>query len=865
MKKLLLFLLIFCFILNPTIAYAESYSQVLKPDIYKCQDIIKQQKLYSTLNSSIQGIFKDETKIDFSKIVDQEWENLKFDSVIDSQIENAVKEVDQNAGLINKFKSSWIPSDAKELGKEVINRAFSSPNFNNKINELSNNVAKGISNSIEEAYKKSSSYGILCLQTFIKNKYSQVFVDKFFREIKASKYFSTEISTSIDPNEIQNILGEHNLAIAGGVLLGSSIVLQINREIFTKVVSQITNRIFQQIGERLFGRISDFIPVAGQFISIAMVAVDIYKSFSGALPEIEKSLKKPEVKQVIRNQLASKIESNIHGESEQIADKISSDIFGLWSQFQKNYYKTLNLAEKLPEFRRIMSEYDISKVSLLVSASLQSMDSDRLIQFIQDGKFEQALALPEASYKIIETIPEFSVLIDWVNLAGNENIEDVVKSELYKYLSPQDIDHQILKEILSLDQETRSKLLPIKVNYIRILLNIDNSKLNSLAKYLSTDELQKIAKYSTELQKSQADLLIEVLLDEPTLSSKFIHLEANYIRKLLVLPHQDLVSLVASLSIEKLQNLAGYLGELEQPETDLLVKVLVKKPSLMSKLSHIDVNSIRDLLKLTKEKFALLVDKLSEDQLQKAVGYLRVLKQSQINGLVELWLKNPSLISQSLLLDINSLSSLLILSQQNQVSLLTHLSVSQLDQSANYLNQLQMKEEEVSLFIKALVKNPSLLSKLSYIDINSIRDLLKLTKKKFALLVDKLSEDQLQKAVEYLRALNQSQANELVELWLENPSLIENTNIMYDIIHSRDVKSATSFWEKESISIFLVIEGMLKALTGAIYWRLFTDKLGIEAGITLICLCILAICFLLLIIRIFFSLLKTNQRKESLR
>lgn len=142
------------------------------------------------------------------------------------------------------------------------------------------------------------------------------------------------------------------------------------------------------------------------------------------------------------------------------------------------------------------------------------MGRTQLVESIQNGTFERSLSLPEVSYKILETTRNLSTLVDWTNLAGNE-IEDVVSLELYKHLSPKDLDRQLLTDILSIeDPSTISKLSILDINSIRNLLMISKQNLLLLSVHLSVDDLQKLAGYIGKLEQIQINQLVKFLLDD---------------------------------------------------------------------------------------------------------------------------------------------------------------------------------------------------------------------------------------------------------------------------------------------------------------------------------------------------------------
>ena len=520
LKRALLFLLMACIVLNAPSVYALPISQGFDDILLPCAEL-KEPELREELNNVLKELLIDETKVDFSSIVNREWKTLKLDSVVDSAIDEAVNEVNSNAGLINRFASSWVPNKAKELADDVTKRAFNSPILEEKLTNLSENVATQISNKLEMATANASLYALSCIQKFINDKYSQSILKIFNKTIEDPK-LNKKFPILNPDNNTKLVNKNYNAALGGGSIFVVSLIAQINK----KTISAIINRIIPQLGERVLGRIgSGFIPVVGEVVGGVWLASDIIKSFEGILPEIQKVLKAAEVKENIRQQIASTAEEEIRKQSPQIAQEISNSIYAVWLDFKKDFNETLKIAGELPEFRAILDKSsesdvtkissDVAKISSRVGIALNYMGRSQLIQDIKDGNFERVLSLPEVSYKIIQTSQNLSTLVDWANLAGDK-LEKVVALEIYKHLSPKDLNYKLLKDILDIgDDTTISKISLLDINSIKELLRISNQNLVVMATSLSIDDLENIAGYLGDLTQIQINQIVKFVLDAP--------------------------------------------------------------------------------------------------------------------------------------------------------------------------------------------------------------------------------------------------------------------------------------------------------------------------------------------------------------
>lgn len=499
-KRLLVFLLTLCFILsNVNIAYAAPTSQQGRDLLNQCEEI-SDSRLRSDINNIIQEFFANEANFDFQTTVNRQWRTLNIDSTINHEIDKAVDYVNSDLGLVERFKSSWSPSKAKELAYEVTDIAFNSNELNRKLDLLSQNMSDELATQLELISARSSVYAIDCFQTFIGNKYSSIFVEEFARKIDAS------------PPDIQQPLGDHNDNDLG--LLRKKHDFELKGIVATIIAKPIAKKIAQQTANRLFGRLaSGFIPIAN-IVSAALIGIDIVDSLKGTLPEIQKSLKKEEIKQTFRREIITNTEEELRNGSSQIASAIASDIYAEWLDFKSDYSETLDLIGELPEFKKIFERTaNKSKIYSLVGISLNNMGRNQLVEAIQDGSFENSLSLPEFTYKIIENSNNLSVLEDWNKLAGSK-LEEVVNLGIYKHLSPRELDRQTLKEILSLkDVSIISKLSLLEVNSIHELLKISQPNLLNIANRLSAEDLRRLADYLSELKPNQVNQLVRFLLD----------------------------------------------------------------------------------------------------------------------------------------------------------------------------------------------------------------------------------------------------------------------------------------------------------------------------------------------------------------
>lgn len=514
-KRVLLFFLIFCLVINTSSVYAAPLDRTLDYAPPKCEGI-KEDTFIDNLTRVVNDFFSNEAaKTDVQSIIERKWLVFRMDALINSEVDKAVEIVKRNTGYWGKFTSNWSPEQAEKLAKQVAELAFSdSTYFKSALQELSENVAKELSGKLETTFVKSSSYAMDCLQQFIGNEYSQTAVNVFGTYLKDSTQYFDSYDTNYQPETI-SFLKAHKSAFGGAsyFLIRNVLAKRLVTEIEKRIVGQVVAR----IGERIVGAL---IPII-DLVVFAQMAYDVVFNIDATLYQIQEYFKEPEIKQKFRTEIVDSVEKQLSTQSPEIAGLISSAVYGQWKGFRDLTSLTLNLAKELPELNKIIETTDIAKVSKLVGVLNDKLGLNVLKKFIkesiQDGSFEKLLALPERSYLILnrrDSSP--SLLLKWADLAGTQ-IEDVVKLELYKHFYPDELDPQLLAEILALkDSSTISKLSLLEVDAIRNLFLISKENLISVATHLSSQDLGQLAEYLGKLDSQQVDQLLRLINENPS-------------------------------------------------------------------------------------------------------------------------------------------------------------------------------------------------------------------------------------------------------------------------------------------------------------------------------------------------------------
>jgi hypothetical protein len=313
-QKAVIFLLIACLWLNSSVAFALDLDSSGRMLSSTCENLEGYQ-LKSELQTIIDGYFTAQ-RFPVSEIVEKHWKSLDIDYELDLAIGDAVTQIRNKENLWNKFSSNWSKDQAKKFVEAIVKKAVTSEKLERDFNDLSLRISNEISRELELKVSQSSQQGVSCLQQYIGSNYSDVFQGSFNKEIDSPNLDELE---KTDPKI--NLVGSQKLAIGGIAVIVAS-------QIGKNIANQVAKRIAVELGERVLGRIgAATIPFIGEIVAGILITVDVAKSLDGALPEIEKELKKPELKNAIENEFVESVQDVIGKKFPEISNSIANELY----------------------------------------------------------------------------------------------------------------------------------------------------------------------------------------------------------------------------------------------------------------------------------------------------------------------------------------------------------------------------------------------------------------------------------------------------------------------------------------------------------------------------------------------------------
>lgn len=517
-QRIIIILMISCLWLNNSVAFASDLNyndQYMSP---ACKNLDDYQ-LKHELQTIVDNYFSNPNTFQVSKIVETNWETLGINQKIDKAVSSAISEVKNEKGIWSKFSSNWDKNQAKTFTETIINKVINSDELKIYLNSLSSRISNQVSRDLESAVSQSSEQGVKCLQQYIEKRYTEVFKTSFSQEIQKPDLDFLEDASP----ESKSFVSSQSLALGGLSLIIAS-------QVGKRIANQVAKRVLVQLGERLLGRIgAAAIPVVGEIAGGVLIVIDVANSRNGALPEIEKEFKKPELKNTIKQQYIESVEETIQKESPNITATIVNELYSQWLAFKDRYQNALNLVEISPEFSEIFqrNKNQLNKLLSLLEIFEYEMGTKEILEIVTNGKFEEALILPEKSFGILYT-HDIDYLLDYAKVAGNK-LEQVVDLEIYKQIPPNQLNRNVLEQIIAIkDRETIQKISLLNLEDIQSLFKISTSNLIKISALLNSDQLSDLAKNLSNAKQDDANSVISLLLSDSRLMNNF-----EYLRDLL--------------------------------------------------------------------------------------------------------------------------------------------------------------------------------------------------------------------------------------------------------------------------------------------------------------------------------------------
>lgn len=188
----------------------------------------------------------------------------------------------------------------------------------------------------------------------------------------------------------------------------------------------------------------------------------------------------------------------------------------------------LQLAAESAAFRQTvggLSPQELGSLARTVRSSLQKMRPAELKEFLASGRFEHLLAVPDVTNAVLRLGEQGGAQLagSWLELAGQENIAQVVQTGLHLHAAPAEFASRAeLDAVLSIqDPDAVSALFQLPAEARAVLLGLEEETARALLLLdLPPQSLEWVSSFARSLSENDLLLLARSLLEQPRLKSE---------------------------------------------------------------------------------------------------------------------------------------------------------------------------------------------------------------------------------------------------------------------------------------------------------------------------------------------------------
>lgn len=426
--------------------------------------------------------------LDVDALVARQWDLLGVGATLDQAVDDAVLQAQQETDYWNRFLSGWSAAQAETLANQVATAAFTSPAFQTKIEELSAALAASLVAEMEAHAARSASSALLCLQSYVGERYSATLYTAFEQRIGQEVTPALALDEDGAPLTVSPL--DLHLKGIGGV--GVIIATQITRKVASSLTQKVAGRLAGKVAGRVLGRLSSsVIPYVGWLVGAGLIAWDLVEGSQGALPQIRSALQAEEVKQEVRAEIAAAVREGLEAEVQTLAATLATTLVGEWQGFCAAHGELCALAAENTPFRTFLANTPVEQLDRLnrqVSVYQSDLDPGALDASLADGSFAALLALPDAALDLLRRTRSPQTVLAWAELAGPD-LARVAALELDQATSPQQLTQTTFSWLVAIqDNDIIHNLLALDPTVLEALTRLPATDLQAVAATLTADE-----------------------------------------------------------------------------------------------------------------------------------------------------------------------------------------------------------------------------------------------------------------------------------------------------------------------------------------------------------------------------------------
>jgi hypothetical protein len=237
------------------------------------------------------------------------------------------------------------------------------------------------------------------------------------------------------------------------------------------------------------------------------------------LPIIAEEMKSKATKDSVRQEMATTLSEQVGQGVKEIAQGTAERVVEIWLEFRRAHAKVLELAERNPDFKRLLETIrppDLARLDEVTALVLAREGEAGIARRLGDGTLHRAVsALPPGALDIAREARSLETALKWSAVAG-DSLPKVVELEIYRRAAPEAFTQAGLQRLLALDDRLATvRLAALPPPARSALLELDSQALVKLARALDEPQLESLSRYLTALEKGAAQRVLAAVVQSP--------------------------------------------------------------------------------------------------------------------------------------------------------------------------------------------------------------------------------------------------------------------------------------------------------------------------------------------------------------
>ena len=478
---------------------------------------LNEKDLRSELRTLTRQFFGAELgAVDLPRMVENKWLELGLPNLLESEVNRVIDEVKNETGNWQRLTSYLLPAQATALAEQIAGRAFTSEVLQKRLATLSSEVATDFTDSFTAVAARSASAATECVQSYLGDAYGSAVAEAFAQELHTQIETNSKdaLTADLEPTTGAGVSSGFGVATIAGSYFARAVVKRLSVQLSRRVAGNLAARILGRAG-------SSVIPVVGWAVGGGLVVWDVANGVvNGPFPAIRRQLAGEETQRQIQTEIVTSLRENTPTVSTELSAGIANEVFTQWQSFTQNFRLVLGLARRNADFRQDLSkvpEIDLYKLAEVV----QTVPERAVLEATRKGELRRVVELPDTALEILQTHPSITTVLAWADLAGTR-LDDVVKTEVYRYKAPKDFSQRTLTHLLNTgDVVTIAEVSALPKEDMDTLLKLPTANLNALTNEFNSGQLETVAWYAGALNQEPFNALVTRLIERPSRLEKF--------------------------------------------------------------------------------------------------------------------------------------------------------------------------------------------------------------------------------------------------------------------------------------------------------------------------------------------------------